>query len=223
MASLLIVNEAGAEIRAGARVSIEGSASNVAGNDLLRQSIHTGRLPFAPIQANVYRLFKERPLRFDTAACNSLNADIEATALFLEEHPGTITVFSRPFLIWRERRGRFLTAQDPWFIFEQSRLSLRRLSDLIKEPVDWKSANAIAMLAALRETSREVPWRRRLAFQFRVLRFLMADRAGLSLTLMCRFLAKKVFSRQSYLVLANNPELSPASRLFASVADECRF
>jgi glycosyltransferase involved in cell wall biosynthesis len=222
MASLRIVNEAGADIRPGARVSIAGPASNVASSDLLRQAVQTGRLPFAPIQANVYRLFNERPLQFDTAIENSLNADIEGTAIFLEEHPGTVTIFSTPFLLWRERRGRFLMTQDPWFVFEETRRTLQRLAALIKVSIDWKSANAIAMLAALRETSQAIPWRKRLAFQARVFRFLLADSAGLSFGTMCRFVVKKLISRQSYLVLTPNPQLPPPSRMFPTVADQCR-
>jgi glycosyltransferase involved in cell wall biosynthesis len=223
MASLRIVDEEGADIRAGARVSIKGLASNIVSSDMLRQSIHTGRLPFAPIQANVYRIFKDRPLRFDTSAEKSLNADIEATALFLQEHPGTITVFSKPFLIWRERRGRFFTSQDPWFVFEETRRSLQRLSDVLKVPVDWKSANAIAMLAAIRETSQMIAWRKRTDFQLRVFRFLLAHEAGLSLVTMCRFVIKKLVSRESYLVLTHNPELPAPSQVFQTMADQCRL
>jgi len=192
MASLLLVNEEGESIRPGARISIQGRTLQASTRELLQQSIATGRLPFAPIQANVYRLLKEKPLCFEEASEQSLNTDIESTALFLEEHPGSVMIVSSPFLIWRERRGRFFNLQDPWFVFIETRRSLQRLSAATGIGVNWKSANAVAMLTALHEISTAIPLRQRLAFQFRVFRYLVADGAGLSLPIMIRFVAKKL-------------------------------
>lgn len=222
MAAMRIVAQDGEHVRAGARVSITGAASNVASRALIAQAVETGRLPFAPIQANVYRIYNECPLVFDTAESNSLNADIEGTAVFIQQHPGTITIVSSPYLIWRDRPGRYFTAQDPWFVFIETRRTLQRLSDITGLPVNWRSANSVGMLAALRETSRSIPWRRRLAFQCRVFRYLMSHSAGLSLITTLRFLAKKVWSRQSYLVIGHGSGLPSGAQVFKEVADQCR-
>lgn len=204
MAALRIVNTEGTTLRPGARISIRGSVAQIDSHRLLAYSIGLGRLPFAPIQANVYRLFPECPLRFSTDAENALNADIEGSIVFLRNHPGQVSIVSAPFLLWRERRGRFFTQQDPWFVFAESRETLRKMSAHTGLPVDWASANAISLLSALRETSREIPLWRRLQFTFRVLRFLLADPAGLSAARLARFVARKVFSGQSYLDLSED-------------------
>jgi hypothetical protein len=223
MAPLRIVNQGGAILREGARISIAGHVACTDSQSLLKHSIGTGRLPFAPIQANVYRLFAKDPLVFQSGDSHELNADVEATAAFLTNHPGHITLMADPYLLWMERPGRFFSIQDPWYVFADTRRSLRRLSASTGIQVDWKSANAIAMLTALREPSPLIPLRRRLAFAARVFRFLQKDPAGLSFRRMSAFIFRKLFSRQSYLALS---ELSPAAPLesspVAAVVRQCR-
>jgi hypothetical protein len=89
--------------------------------------------------------------------------------------------------------------------------------------VDWKSANAIAMLTALREPSPLIPLRRRLAFAARVFRFLQKDAAGLSFRCMTGFILRKLVSRQSYLALPQLPSAAPVgSSPVAAVVRQCR-
>jgi hypothetical protein len=203
MAALRIVNQQGALVRPGARVTIKGKSAQVDSAHLLEHSIGSGRLPFAPIQANVYRLFPERPLRFSTLPDAALNSDIEATAHFLREHPGPVSIEADPYLLWRERRGRFFTAQDPWVVFTQTRRTLQRLSTSTGIPVDWRNANAVAMLASIRETSSTLPLRTRLAFQIRALRYLLKHESGLSVPRMAGFIAKKMLFGRNYLDLTS--------------------
>jgi hypothetical protein len=205
MASLRIVDADGALVRAGARVTIRGACAHVDSGGLLRRAIGAGRIPFAPIQANVYRLFPDRPLRFSSLPEDSLNCDLEGTVQFLQDHPGVVSIEARPFLLWKERPGRFFTAQDPWSVFVQTRRTLERVSGSTHIPVDWQSANAIAMLAAVRETPRSIPWRQRLAFQFRTFLYLYRDRAGLSARRMLSFIARKIFFGRNYLDLSSEP------------------
>jgi hypothetical protein len=223
MAPLRIVNASGDMLREGARISISGRIACTDSQSLLKHSIGTGRLPFAPIQANVYRLFAKDPLVFDSGESHELNADIEATAAFLTKHPGHVTLMADPYLVWMDRPGRFFSAQDPWYVFADTRRALRAISASTGIQVDWKSANAIAMLTALREPSPLIPLRSRLAFAARVFRFLQRDDAGLSFRHMSGFLFRKLFSRQSYLAL---PELPPSAALDSppvpSVVRQCR-
>ncbi|MDP9171451.1 MAG: hypothetical protein M3N54_12595, partial [Acidobacteriota bacterium] len=193
-------------VRPGARVTIRGTAARVDSASLLEHSIGAGRLPFAPIQANVYRLFPERPLRFSSRPEDELNCDLESTVQFLQDHPGVVSIEAQPNLLWKERRGRFFTTQDPWSVFINTRLTLKRVSASTEIPVDWKNANAVAMLAALRETSRSAPWQTRIAFQFRALRYLLNDAAGLSATRMASFVARKLLLGRNYLDLSSEPE-----------------
>lgn len=202
MASLRIVTEDGVPIRPGARLTIAGDSAEIDSAGLLSRSVSTGRLPFAPIQANVYRLHRERPLRFSTASENALNGDIEATVQFLQDHPGPVSIQSEPYLIWKERTGRFFTAQDPWFVFSESRRTLRRVSQATGIAVDWKNANAVAMLTAIREPSHVLPWSTRMRFRLRVMRFLSKEPAGLSLGRIIGIVARKVLFGRSYLDLS---------------------
>jgi hypothetical protein len=219
MAPLRIVSENGRKSRDGARVSITGPISFTDSQVLLSKSIGIGRLPFAPLQANVYRLYRERPLQFETGAGHELNADVEGTAAFLNHHPGPVTLAAEPFLLWREHSGRFFVKQDPWFVFADTRRCLRRLSASTGIQVDWKSANAIAMLAALREPSPAIPLHRRAAFAARVFRYLRQDAGGLSFRHIAGYISRKVLARQSYLSIAAVP-VPPAP--VAVVQRQCR-
>jgi hypothetical protein len=201
MAALHIVSEDGSLLRRGGRVTIRGSAAHVDSGRLLSHSINKGRLPFAPIQANVYRLFRANPLRFSSEPGDALNGDIEGTVRFLQDHPGPVSIEAQPYLLWKERSGRFFTAQDPWTVFMKTRETLERLSASTGVPIDWESANAVAMLASLRETSHSIPWRERLLFRSRALRYLLNDTSGLSAAKMTAFVARKLFFGHNYLDL----------------------
>lgn len=205
MAALRIVNAQDELVRAGTRVTIRGAAAQVSSGTLLSHSIGTGRLPFAPIQCNVYRLFRDRPLRFSILSEDSLNCDIEGTVKFLQDHPGVVSIEAGAQLLWKERPGRFFTAQDPWGVFIQTRRTLERMSDMTGIAVDWRNANAVAMLAALRETSSLVPLRTRLTFQYRALRFLLQDSSGLSAWRMMAFILRKLLRGRNYLDLSGEP------------------
>jgi len=205
MAALRIVNEHGRLVRAGSRVTIRGTSAQVASGSLLTRSVGGGRLPFAPLQANVYRLFTDNPLRFSSNPDDGLNCDLEATVRFLQQHPGIVSIEAEPFLLWKERRGRFFTSQDPWSVFIQTRRTLERISEATGIQVDWKNANAVAMLAAIRETSM-VPRPTRISFQLRALRYLVKDQSGLSAPRMLAFIARKLFRGQIYLDLSSEPE-----------------
>jgi len=224
MAPLRIPNEGGGLVRNGARISITGRIAYTDSTRLLNDSIGTGRLPFAPVQANIYRLFEDRPLRFDTDERNELNADLEGTAAYLKNHPGPVTLMSEPYLIWRERGGRFFATQNPWVVFTETRKSLQHLSGSLGIPVDWRSANAIAMLAALREPSQAIPLLQRLAFASRVFQYLRRDEAGLSLLRMAGFVWRKLRSGQSYLVISAGPSstVAPPSAIRA-LPDQCGY
>jgi len=106
----------------------------------------------------------------------------------------------------KERRGRFFNAQDPWSVFIETRSTLQRVSELTGVAVDWKNANAVAMLAAIRETSTLVPHRVRLAFQIRALLYLLRDSSGLSAWRMTAFVARKLLRGRNYLDLSAEPE-----------------
>ncbi|HXJ43672.1 MAG TPA: glycosyltransferase [Bryobacteraceae bacterium] len=207
MAALRIVSEEGTLVREGARVSIRGAAAQVDSSSLLTRAISSGRLPFAPVQCNVYRLYKDRPLRFSARPEDGLNCDLEATVRFLQNHPGVVSIEAEPQLLWKERRGRFFTGQDPWNVFIGTRQTLQRVSDSTGIAVDWKNANAVAMLAALRETSTLIPLRARLSFQLRALIYLLRDTSGLSALRMIAFVLRKVIRGRNYLDLSDEPDL----------------
>jgi len=201
MAPLLIAQEDGQTRREGARVSIPGDTAVVRSETLLEDVVRTGRLPFAPLQANIYRLIATDPLRFDTRHESALNTDIESTAAWLQHHPGLIAFASRPFLTWKERRGRFLSTQDPWQILLESRVSLQRISDLTGYKVDWKSANAVSLLTACRELSAGRSLRDRLAFLWKVFVYLRECPGGIGIVKTIVFTLRKVFLKQSHLSL----------------------
>jgi hypothetical protein len=213
MASLRIVDEHGSLLRAGSRVTIRGTSAQVDSNSLLQRSIGAGRLPFAPIQANIYRLFADRPLRFSVRPEDSLNCDLEGTVQFLQDHPGVVSIEAKPYLLWKERPGRFFTKQDPWSVFIETRRTLQRVSTVTGIRVNWRSANAIAMLAAIRETPKSIPWRTRVEFQWRTFRYLRCDAAGLSVWKMLSFVVRKVVFGKNYLDLSHEPAPSPYSQL----------
>lgn len=201
LGALQIVRDDGSFLRKGRRVTIRGRAAQIDSGRLLAHAINKGRLPFAPIQANVYRLFRHVPLRFSSEPEDALNADIEGTVRFLQDHPGPVSIEAEPYLLWKERPGRFFTSQDPWTVFMKTRQTLQRLSASTGLPIDWENANAVAMLASLRETSHSIPWRERLSFRSRALRYLLNDASGLSAVKLTAFIARKLFLGQNYLDL----------------------
>ncbi len=221
MAAVQIVGHDGSLVRTGGRVTIRGTAAQVDSGRLLTHSINKGRLPFAPIQANVYRLFRENPLRFSSEPEDALNGDIEGTVRFLQDHPGPVSIEAQPYLLWKERSDRFFTSQDPWTVFLKTRQTLKRLSASTGVPIDWESANAVAMLASLRETSRSIPWRERLSFHARALRYLLNDPSGLSPAKMTAFVARKLFLGQNYLDLSAEAQHRCVGTRLQKEVDQC--
>jgi hypothetical protein len=221
MAALHIVRDDGSLLRKGARVTIRGTTAQVDSGRLLAHSINKGRLPFAPIQANVYRVVRQDPLRFSSEPEDALNTDIEGTAQFLQDHPGPVSIEAHPYLLWRERSGRFFATQDPWTIFMKTRQTLKRLSASTGVPIDWASANAIAMLASLRETPHSMPWRERLSFRSRALRFLLSDTSGLSAAKMTAFIARKLFLGHNYLDLSRELQDRSSPGSIRKEVDRC--
>jgi glycosyltransferase involved in cell wall biosynthesis len=202
MAPIRIVEEDGYPApREGARVSIKGHSAIADAGSFLEYIVRVGRLPFAPIQANIYRLFPDHPLRFDPDPKYALNTDIEATIYWLRVHPGKIILVSRPFLVWKGHAGRFLSRQDPWFVMLETRASLRRVSELTGIQVDWASANAISLLMSFRELSNGGTLKQRLRFVYRVARHLRSAPGGLGVTKVLQFTLDKLLRKQSYLRL----------------------
>ncbi len=202
MAPLKIVRDQTA--RKGARISIPGDSVSIASNRLLEHVIRIGRLPFAPLQANIYRLFPERPLRFDSNEASALNTDIEATITWLQQHPGDVVLVAAPYMTWSDHSDRFLNRQDPWFVLEETRRTLERVSRTTGFEVDWRSANAVSLLMAARELAPGAPILWRMKFLLRVARWLKSSGGGLDLRHLLRFTLNKVLRRQSYLSLSED-------------------
>lgn len=209
MAPVRIVEEANRRRRDGARISISGRSTLVSSRRLLEQAVEVGRLPFAPIQANVYRLFTEDPLRFDEAPERALNTDIESTVGWLNQHPGAIALMADPYLVWNGYPGRFLNTQDPWFIMLETRASLQRVSRITGINVDWSSANAVSLLTSARELSDGATLTRRLSFLISVARYLWSAPGGLATRKFAQFALNKFLRRQSYLAVASGLQLIP--------------
>jgi hypothetical protein len=207
MAPLRIVEDKARFVRAGARISIPGASTSIHSRRLLEYVIRIGRLPFAPIQANIYRLFSERPLRFSEDSRYALNTDIEATVGWLENHPGDIALVSKPWLAWSRHPNRFLTRQDPWSILIETRRSLERVSAATGVQVNWKSANAVCLLASARELMPGAPFVQRFRFFCEVARYLQSLPGGLDLREGLRFALNKLIRNQSYLSLAELPHV----------------
>jgi hypothetical protein len=207
MAPLHIVEEGGQRQREGARISIPGHSALADTESLLQHIVRIGRLPFAPIQANVYRLFSNHPLRFDDRPNYALNTDIEATVSWLRRHRGTIALMAAPFLVWNGHSGRFLSAQDPWFVMLETRKSLQRISAATGVDVDWESANAISFLTSFREGQTVGRLRQRLVFLYRVARYLRNAPGGLATRKFLQFTLNKLFRKQSYLSLPEGSAL----------------
>jgi hypothetical protein len=215
MAPIRIVEEDGYPApREGARVSIKGQSAIADAGTFLEYIVRVGRLPFAPIQANIYRLFPDHPLRFDPDPKYALNTDIEATIAWLRVHPGKIALVATPFLVWKGHAGRFLSRQDPWFVMLETRASLRRVSELTGIQVDWASANAISLLMSIRELSSGGTLGQRLRFVYRVVRHLRFAPGGLAIGKVLQFTLDKLLRKQSYLRL---PETAALPR-----EEECR-
>jgi glycosyltransferase involved in cell wall biosynthesis len=208
MAPIRIIEEDGyPRPRDGARVSIPGTSALADSTGFLDYIVRVGRLPFAPIQANVYRLFREQPLRFDTDPQYALNTDIEATVAWLRAHPGKIALLSTPFLVWKGHSGRFLSRQDPWFVMQETRASLQRISNLTGLKVHWASANAISLLMSIRELSAGGRLTERLRFLCRVVAYLRSAPGGLPIGKVLHFTFNKLVRKQSYLSLGEDSEL----------------
>lgn len=203
MAPLSIAAEDGNSCREGARISISGERAFIESQHLLHTMVTLGRLPFAPLQANLYRLFDENPLRFDTDPAKALNTDIESTARYLLEHSGTVALISRPFLVWREHSSRFLATQDPWFVMQETRATLRRVGEATGVAINWKSANAISLLTSAHELSRKMSPAHRLAFLWKVFHYLAVAPGGISIRNLLGFTFNKLFRNRSYLTLPN--------------------
>jgi glycosyltransferase involved in cell wall biosynthesis len=205
MAPLRIVEEQARFVRDGARISIPGTSMSIASDRLLEQVVRIGRLPFAPIQANVYRLFSERPLRFSEESRRALNTDIEATVSWLQQHPGQIALISAPYLVWSRHPHRFLSQQDPWSVLLETRRSLERISAGIGVEVNWKSANAVSLLTSARELMPGAPLVQRFRFLWNVAKYLHSAPGGLDFREALRFTLNKLVRKQSYLSLDELP------------------
>jgi hypothetical protein len=213
MAPLLIAAESGSGCREGARISFPHDRALIDTLDLLEIVVRNGRLPFAPLQANIYRLFGENPLRFDTSPQSALNTDIESTVSYLMEHGGTIALISKPFLVWKEQSQRFLSRQDPWFVMLETRASLSRISAATGLPVDWAKANAISLLTSAHELSRRLSPGARVRLVWKVLRYLRRAPGGVSIREVLGFACNKVLRNRSYLWLSDSCTLGPSGRL----------
>jgi glycosyltransferase involved in cell wall biosynthesis len=207
MAGLRIMEEGTSRSRDGARISIPGSSAIVNSRSLLEHAIRIGRLPFAPLQANVYRIFTDEPLRFSPDPKRALNTDIEATVGWLRDHPGRIALVSTPFLVWNDHSDRFFSKQDPWFVLLETRQSLRRASSLMGVDVDWKSANAVSLLSSAREISPRSTMFKRLVFFFGVLFYLRSTPGGLAIRKFVQFTLNKLLRKQSYVSLPRGSAL----------------
>jgi hypothetical protein len=207
MAPVRIVEEINGHRRDGARISIPGRSALVNSERLLEHAVRVGRLPFAPIQANVYRLFADLPLRFDDHPEQALNTDIETTVSWLKSHPGTIALIAEPYLVWSGYAGRFLSTQDPWFVLLETRASLQRVSQATGVTVDWTSANVVSLYASARELSEGASLPRRIAFLYAVARYLWAAPGGLAMRTLARFAINKFLHQQSYLSLPEGSTL----------------
>jgi len=207
MAPLRIVEEDSRRERDGARISIPGYSALVNSANLLEHVVRIGRLPFAPIQANIYRIFNDRPLRFEHDPERALNTDIESTVSWLRSHPGRIALMAAPFLVWSGYSGRFLSTQDPWYVLLETRASLQRASEATGVQVDWASANAVSLLTSARELSSGEGWAKRCVFLYKVARYLRSAPGGLAFGKFLRFTFNKLMHNQSYLSLSEDSAL----------------
>lgn len=201
MAPLRIVEDKARTARTGARFSIRGPSASIHSERLLEHAVRIGRLPFAPIQANVYRLFCDRPLRFSEDSRYALNTDIEATVSWLRNHPGEVALVSAPYLAWSRHPNRFLSRQEPWSVLLETRRSLERVSDATGITVNWKSANAVSLLTSARELMPGATLPQRFRFLCGVAKYLRSSPGGLDLREGLRFTLNKLIRRQSYLSL----------------------
>lgn len=209
MAPLRIVEEDAGSVRYGARISIRGDSMLVPSDRLIEHVVRIGRLPFAPLQANVYRLFTNCPLRFSEDSKDALNTDIEATITWLQNHPGDVVVTSSPYLAWSRHPNRFLSRQDPWSVLLETRRSLDRVAAATGVKVNWKSANAVSLLTSARELMPGASLSRRLRFFLRVARHLHSSPGGLDPRECVRFALNKLIHKQSYLSLTGFPQNTP--------------
>lgn len=216
MAPLSIATEDGSSSREGARISIHGGQALIGSHELLHKVVRTGRLPFAPLQANIYRLFADRPLRFDTDPAKALNTDIESTVAYLLDHSGKVALISKPFLVWKEHAERFFATQDPWFVMRETRASLRRVGEATGVPVNWTSANAISLLTSAYELSRKLPLPDRIAFVSRVFWQMKSEPGGVSIWKFLSFTLNKLLRNRSYLSLPRDCAVSAPAAPAAS-------
>ncbi len=228
MAPVRIVGENARFARDGARISIRGTSMSIHSERLLERVVRIGRLPFAPIQANIYRLFCERPLRFSEDSRHALNTDIEATVSWLQKHPGEVALISAPYLAWSRHPNRFLSRQDPWSVLLETRSSLERVSAATGVKLNWKSANAVSLLTSARELMPDAPFAQRFRFFCRVARYLRSSPGGLDLREALRFTLNKLIRKQSYLSLAGLPQLlsdekGQSRQSSAALFERCRL
>jgi hypothetical protein len=200
LAPVQITANDGTILRTGKRVAIESRQLTVEARTLLEKSIRSGHVPFAPIQANVYRLHADRPLRFDPA--NPLSTDIEATIEFLQNHSGPVVVHSLPFLAWKLHEKRFYASQDAIDFMRVNVGVLERSSSSTGIPVDWTRANTILFLNGIwGRLCVPMPFKSRVQLLVETARFIKSRPGHVSPLIMMSLLANKVFYKRSYIAL----------------------
>jgi hypothetical protein len=197
MGPVVITSEDGSVLRAGKRVSIRQPIQVVESQALLRRVLQVGHLPFAPIQANVYRLFDEEPLSFDDG--NPLITDLQGTFRFLLSHHGPVAITSRPFFAWRRHSQRFfLSAKVMDSVIANTQL-LEEFSAATRIQVNWRSANAILLLTGSHgPLFLPIPWRERISIFRDVVRYIGSRPGGIGWSDMASILYRKLVWRQSF-------------------------
>jgi hypothetical protein len=184
-------------LRRGKRVSIRSEIGIVDGQTLLKKVLQVGHLPFAPIQANVYRLFEENPLTFSPQ--NELTADLQGTMHFLSEHPGPVAITSRPFFAWRRHEKRFFLSAKVTDALMANTQVLEEFSAATQMQVNWRSANAVLLLSSSHgPLFLAIPWRQRISIVRDVFRYIGSRPGGIGWLELALMAYRKLVWRRSF-------------------------
>jgi len=145
MATFKMVNEDDKLICLAKRFSIQGESIVIPKESLFKKSISVGHLVFGPLQANIYRLYQNSKLRFDSN--KPMTTDQEATVEFLLNVDDPVIFVAKPYLQWKAYKGRRFMREDPVNLINDTKMLLRKLSENTGIPVQWPNANSVLLLS----------------------------------------------------------------------------
>lgn len=200
MAPVRIVNNDGALLRLGKRITVTEPSVITSSDRLLKMVIGCGHIPFAPIQANIYRIDVAHPLRFNPD--HAMSADLEATLDFLRDNPGPVLVTAEPFLAWRLHSKRFYASQDATEFAEVNMSVVEQASASTGIRVNWGTANAILFLNAIYgRMCIPMPLTDRWRMFADMVNFIRKRPGGISVISLAKFVTNKLLWNKSYLAL----------------------